>query len=214
RANQQNAARRHEACQRLQEIWKVGNVLYDSKGQYRVECARLICTVLRQSMPVADRGTAQPRMSLGYHYVALGGIDAKHIGSQSRERFRYETRAAADINHVQTGQGPCCARVPLKQHGQALRNVPHSHPIEGVDHFEGAVWVPPFFGQRVEAGDLGRVGCPDRGGGALLFVLSQHERRPVVPGANGGAQPLKPVAAPPTTWWRRPLRLTHGPCAA
>jgi hypothetical protein len=59
-------------------------------------------------------------MSLGYHYVALGGLDAKHIGSQSREWFRYETSAAADINHVQAGQGPCCARVPLKQHGQAL----------------------------------------------------------------------------------------------
>src|SRR5215831_1736968 len=52
--------------------------------------------------------------------------------------------------------------------------MPNAHPVECVDHLERAVWLPPFVGQRIEALDLHRVGCPRRGGRARSDILAQH----------------------------------------
>ena len=37
--------------------------------------------------------------------------------------------------------------------------------------FEGAVWIPPFFGQRIEAGDLGQVGTLPTCAGLLFRAI-------------------------------------------
>ncbi len=57
-------------------------MLHHLKGQDRVEAAGLVRAVLRQGVAVADRRATQPRVAFRDHDVALGSIDAEHLGAQ------------------------------------------------------------------------------------------------------------------------------------
>jgi len=108
-----------------------------------------------------------------------------------------------------------CPRVTLQQDRQALAQMLHPYAIEGVDHLERAIRLPPFLGERIEPRNLSGIRRPGGRGRQPSDIFAQHLIASMTKGRAARVEPsLCRNPLPVARWAREKSALLHGQPAA
>src|SRR5512143_3583389 len=120
--------------------------------------------------------------------IVLRRIGANHLGTQSRQRFRQDAAAAADIQHAQPLQAVELFGAAFKARRCLIADVAKPYRIELVQGRHGPAWIPPIGGVARKTLDLSRINA------GYASFSSNHSNRP--PAVVAGQRPRRYVYAP------------------
>ena len=147
---------------------EVGDMLYDLHVENDVEGAAVRGQGLRQDAAVLDVEAGLLGVHDGCLHVLLAGVNAGDAGAEALHGLGQEAAAAPDVEHVQSTKGFVAERVAPEAPGHPVADEGNAGRVDGVQGTELAPGVPPFLGQRREAGDLvGRGGAAGVGAGSF-----------------------------------------------
>jgi hypothetical protein len=121
---------------------------------------------LDTAVTVVDREARLLGVQGGDLDVLLGGIEAGHLGAETRQGFRQQAAAATDVEQLQPLQRLVVLGIAVEARAEAVADEAEAQRVEAVQRSELAVGVPPGFRHGGELGDLLRIhaGGIDAGG--------------------------------------------------